>query len=148
MLTAPYAKNESSFFSYIISDCIRSNFIFIQIKSLIIWLWDNINEIKWKRKMWTFRKNHFLHTANPVGIGEHHNATNVSRIIATLWAIHRSLQNCVTSIDCFRHIATTIHRYNNRYIVTYLYRCNDVKCDKKCRGKCIARCINLCHAFL
>ncbi len=67
-------------------------------------------------------------TAEPVGsacIGEHHNATNVSRIIATLWPIHKSLQNCITSIHDFRYIATSLlnNILINKLIIIYSLLC-------------------------
>jgi len=69
--------------------------------------WNEIDKILF------LSKKVLIDTAKPVGsacIDEHRNATNVSRIIATLWPIHKSLQNCVTSIHGFRYIATSIHQ--------------------------------------
>ncbi len=99
-------------------------------------------------------------TAKPVGsacIGEHHNATNVSRIITTLWPIHKSLQNCFTSIHGFRYIATSIHNniLINKLIIIYsllcfflifwiccieltMSRCNDVSMNR-CRDVTMSR---------
>jgi len=62
-----------------------------------------------------------------------HNATNLSRIIATLWPIHKSLQNCVTSIHGFRYIATYLNFFS--YLLTMSW-CNDVSMSRF-RDQCI-----------
>jgi len=57
----------------------------------------------------------FLNTAKPVGsacIGEQQDATNVSRIIATFWSIHKSLHP---------YMVFNTSRHNENYL-SYVYK--------------------------
>jgi len=70
-----------------------------------------------------------IHTAKPVGsecIGEQQNATNVSRIMATFWPIHK-----LRYIDTARHNENYLgYVYRMPKGITYrMYRCRDVTKD-------------------